>query len=227
MKVKPYERDGEWQVSYLDKLLGKDEAVVFSTRRHWTFFFGASWFSLLLFVLAVAAAIGINIYTSSLTFGLPPDRQIIAREGIVILLLIYPIGSILVRYFRWQAEQYVVSNLRVIHLNGIFSKSVIDSSLEKVNDIMLNQSLVGRVFDYGDLEILTASEAGINKFAHIAHPLAFKGAMLNAKRELEQMGNREVDQIPDVISKLAGLRDQGVISEDEFQTEKTRLLRQL
>lgn len=214
-------------MSYLQKLIGKSEQIVFSTRRHWTAFLAKAWFSMLLFVLAVGLAIAVNVYTSPQDFGLDPARQLLLREGIVVFLLIYPIVSILIHYVRWSSEQYVVTNLRVIHLNGVFSKSVIDSSLEKVNDVLLQQSLLGRILGYGDLEILTASESGVNRFIRVARPLALKGAMLEAKQELDRGITRKTDEIPDLISRLAVLRDQGAISEEEFQTEKTRLLRQL
>lgn len=215
------------EVSYLDKLLTKDERILFSTRRHWTAFLGKTWLSIVLFLLAVAGAVGINVYTSNRDFGLQPTHQILLREGIVVLLLAYPVVAVLVRYLRWQAEQYVVTDLRVIHLNGVLSKHVMDSSLEKVNDVLLRQSVIGRILGYADLEILTASETVGNKFDHVARPLAFKSAMLEAKQTLERGGARVTDEIPHLISKLAVLRDQGALSESEFQTQKTRLLREL
>ncbi|MBI2955255.1 MAG: PH domain-containing protein [Chloroflexi bacterium] len=214
-------------MSYLQKLLGKNETITFSTRRHWTAFVGGSWVSILLFLVAVVLAVLVNLYTSSIDFGLQASQQILLREGIVVALLAYPVISILIHYFRWSSEQYVVTNLRVIHLSGVLSKHVIDSSLEKVNDVMLRQSLIGRILGFGDLDILTASETAGNQFHHLAQPLAFKGAMLEAKQELERGDQRETDQIPGLISKLAALRDQGTISEQEFEVGKTRLLRDL
>lgn len=182
---------------------------------------------MLLFVAAVAAAIAINVFTSSTNFGLTPPQELFLREGIVVVLLAYPFVSIVVHYLRWSAEQYVVTNLRVIHLSGVLNKSVIDSSLEKVNDVLLRQSFAGRILGYGDLEILTAAEAGVNRFTRLAQPLAFKNAMLEAKLELERGVRKNTEAIPDLIARLAALRDQGAISEQEFQTEKTRLLREL
>ncbi len=214
-------------MTYLEKLLGKNERIEFTTRRHWTAFLGQAWLVIILFLLAIGASIAINVYSYKLTFGLQREQQILVREGIVVILLLYPIISILGRYFRWQAEQYVVTDLRVIHLRGVLAKNVIDSSLDKVNDVMLQQSFLGRIFGYADLEILTASETGINRFPHIAHPLEFKGAMLEAKQALERGVSHTTDQIPDLIAKLANLRNDGALSEEEFQVEKTRLLRGL
>jgi hypothetical protein len=41
------------------------------------------------------------------------------------------------------------------------------------------------MFDYGDLTVLTASEAGIDKMHMLRKPIAFKKAMLDAKHEFE------------------------------------------
>ena len=79
-----------------------------------------------------------------------------------------------------------MTNRRVIHMNGVFEKQVSDSLLEKLNDIKTDQTLLGRIFGYGDIEILTASEAGISHLRHIAKPLEFKRAMLDGKEELDQ-----------------------------------------
>ena len=89
----------------------------------------------------------------------------------------------------------------MVHVKGLFNKSVIDSSLEKVNDVKMEQSYMGRIFDYGDVEILTASELGVNKFVFIEKPVKFKTAMLNAKAELE----RRLDAMEVDLRKFAGV----------------------
>ncbi|MGE5138511.1 MAG: SHOCT domain-containing protein, partial [Rudaea sp.] len=107
-----------------------------------------------------------------------------------------------------------------------------ESSLEKVNDVKMSQSVLGRMLDYGDLEILTASELAPNVFRRIASPIKFKTAMLNQK---EAMGN--VDEMPQqpgipparpdvpaLLANLDALRKQGIITEDEFERKKQELL---
>src|SRR5262249_12604394 len=49
----------------------------------------------------------------------------------------------------------------------------------------LKVSVFGRLFGFGDLEILTASEAGISKLRMLREPDDFKRTMLDAKHELE------------------------------------------
>ena len=60
-----------------------------------------------------------------------------------------------------------------------------DSSLEKINDARLEQSFFGRIFGFGDLDVMTAAEVGIERFRMIKDPIEFKKAMLDAKHEFE------------------------------------------
>ena len=104
--------------------------------------------------------------------------------------MLVPLVGILNDIMVWRNKAYIVTNRRVIQISGVFNKDVVDSSLEKVNDVKMSQSFLGRMFEYGDIEILTASELGVNLFHQIAEPVEFKTAMLNAKEKLgfEEMG---------------------------------------
>jgi uncharacterized membrane protein YdbT with pleckstrin-like domain len=131
-------------------------------------------------------------------------------------------------YLIWGNRKFVVTTRRVIQVSGVFSKNVTDSSLEKVNDVKMEQSFLGRLLDYGDIEILTASELGANLFRRIGRPIRFKTAMLNAKAKLETEqasgGRRQELDVPTLIAQLDGLRKQGVLTEEEFQKKKAELL---
>ena len=83
------------------------------------------------------------------------------------------------------SQEYVLTNRRVIQVSGVVNKRAVDSSLEKINDAVLTQSIFGRALDFGDLEILTASDAAISDFHMLMHPIEFKKAMLDAKHEYE------------------------------------------
>jgi hypothetical protein len=60
-----------------------------------------------------------------------------------------------------------------------------DSSLEKINDAIMTESVFGRIFGFGDLEIQTASESGIDRLRMLRDAPGFKRTMLDAKHELE------------------------------------------
>ncbi|MCL4371229.1 MAG: PH domain-containing protein [Chloroflexi bacterium] len=221
-------------MAYLDKLLGEGERPVFATQQHWIAFLGRNLSLVLLLIAAIAAAVAFDVYAVPQVAGLSSEQQWIVRVIAVIVLVLYPAVRFLLHYYQWRAEQYVITNLRVIQLSGIFEKNVIDSSLEKVNDVMMHQSLIGRWLNYGDVEILTASEIGVNRFVRVARPLAFKTAMLNAKQELERGlpgapargASQTAVEVPDLIARYAALRDQGILTEEEFQAKKKDLLAQ-
>ncbi len=59
---------------------------------------------------------------------------------IAVVLSLVPLGYWGQRFAWWWNEKYIVTNRRVIQIEGILDKHVIDSSLEKVNDVVLVQS---------------------------------------------------------------------------------------
>jgi hypothetical protein len=96
----------------------------------------------------------------------------------------------------------------------------------------MDQSVMGRLLGYGDIEILTASDIGVNKLLKIANPIRFKTTMLNQKHGLsddgaEQNNNSQTHTVTDMIEDLVRLRDAGVLSEEEFQAKKAQLMARL
>jgi hypothetical protein len=160
---------------YLINLLGENEHIRFVTRQHWLVLFGE-----ILSEMVIAAVLA-GLVTLIWVFWLPDP---LVRLGYLLVLL--PAVSLLRDLLIWKNRQYVVTNWRVIQIAGVFNKEVSDSSLEMVNDVKLEQSFLGRLFGYGSIEILTASELGVSKFNMIGRPIRLKTAMLNAKENLNQ-----------------------------------------
>jgi uncharacterized membrane protein YdbT with pleckstrin-like domain len=205
---------------YLKNLLGNHEQILLVTRQHWFVLVQAIVLELIIALIIIAADIA--LYTALLFNPL-------VLLGLILLLI--PIGSLARDTMIWSNRKYVITSRRVIQIHGVFNKDVTDSSLEKVNDVKMDQTFFGRLFDFGDVEILTASELGVNLFKRIAEPVKFKTTMLNAKAQLEdqQAGHGEHDEndIPSLIARLGQLRQQGIITEAEFQTKKSQLLAKL
>lgn len=206
--------------SYLESLLGENERIIFVARQHWLVLLGK--------ILAKSVLIvGLVILITFVWRVWQPHPLV----PLAYLLLILPLLGLLGDVTSWASRQYIVTDWRVIQISGVFSKDVTDSSLEKVNDVKLEQSVGGRLLDYGDLEILTGSELGVNRFTHVGQPVRLKNAMLNAKERLGHsqagLGNRPPVDITGLIEQLDNLRVQGLLTEDEFQQKKTQLLTKL
>ena len=206
--------------TYLNNLLGENETILLVTRQHWLVLLGEI---LVEALLTIAIIVLVTMLWSLLLMNL------LVLFGYLLLLL--PLGSMGRDYLIWGNRKFVVTTRRVIQISGVFSKNVTDSSLEKVNDVKMGQSFLGRLLDYGDIEILTASELGVNLFRRIGRPIRFKTAMLNAKEKLETEqasgGRRQEPDVPTLIEQLDGLRKQGVLTEEEFQRKKAELLTKL
>jgi uncharacterized membrane protein YdbT with pleckstrin-like domain len=207
--------------SYIENLLGDQERIIHVTRQHWSMLVK----SIVLEILLIFIIIAIAIVT---TFFFSQYNWLIAITGAVVLLI--PLATMIRDVLDWSNRRYIVTNRRVIQISGVFSKDVTDSSLEKVNDVKLDQSFLGRLFDYGDIEILTASELGANLFKRIGEPIRFKTAMINAKEQLEhggESGFKEAVNLPEMIAELDQLRQKGILTEEEFQNKKKELLKKI
>jgi hypothetical protein len=169
-------------MAYLDNRLASGEQLLRREHQHWFVLVANARYAILAWVVAVAILI--------LSGAIPNDggagssfRQIL---GYVVLVLI--VGGLLFfgwQVLRWQNEEFAVTTRRVLQVEGVVNKQIIDSSLEKINDAILTESLFGRMFGFGNLEILTASETGISLLRMLRQADDFKRAMLDAKHDLE------------------------------------------
>lgn len=167
-------------MSYARNLLSRGEEIVFESRQHWFAVIGETW----LFVIAAILSLAVLIWqTSQAEWSLRGALQILS-----LLVLLASLGFIGLKVWAWRNQEWFVTTRRLIKAEGIFNKAMADSSLEKINDAHLTQSWLGRIFDFGTLDILTAAEesAGIQDYEMLADPIRFKIAMLNQKEKLER-----------------------------------------
>ena len=163
---------------YADRLLADGERPVLRTRQHWLAPLIEGRTAIAIFVASVVLLI--------LNISLSPSlmRDLIGYFAAVLLIAsIAWFGWILIG---WYSEDYLVTNRRVLKVDGILRKRSADSSLEKINDAVLEQSVLGRMLGYGDLESLTAAEAPVDHYSYLNGAPTFKRTMLDEKHRLEQ-----------------------------------------
>jgi len=149
---------------YIDEILQPGEKLLYSTNAHWMFYLpaiGAWLVALILLILSRATT----------------------TEGIVLLCLsASAVGAIAGLYWsakawfhRWTTETDV-TNLRVVHKTGFITRKTFEMSLDKVESVDVNQSILGRLLNYGDVTILGVGE-GKQVISTIASPLAFRNSI--------------------------------------------------
>ena len=146
-------------MSYIDSNLIEGERVVFRTRLHWLVLLLA--LLLLAVLLALAAWMAAGQGSAAPFFWLP------IAAGLVLLLP--PL-------IRRQSSDFAVTNKRVMMKTGVFTTRSIELLLSKVEAIAVDQSLLGRMFGYGDI-VITGSGGTHEAFAGIQAPLAFRKAV--------------------------------------------------
>ncbi|HUZ00889.1 MAG TPA: PH domain-containing protein [Thermomicrobiaceae bacterium] len=202
-------------MAYIDGLLGDGERVLVMERRDPLFLVG----HVAPLVIVAAALLGVGGWLAA--------SQTRPGGAVVMALAIVPVAVALWRFLWWQREQYFITNFRIMQIEGIVSKRVLDSSLEMVNDIQLKQSLFGRIFDYGDLEILTASDVGVNLLHTISQPFKFKRAIIDARTRMSSGHDGPggpSDAAMRLLAALNDLRDSGMLSDAEYQAKRAQLM---
>ena len=144
-------------MGYTDSLLADGEVIARRDHQHW----------LALFLDARAAVgvwiVAILLLVATIVFNLSVDVRNIV--GIIVIVLAI-LGAVIFAYqwLRWRNEDYIVTNRRILKVTGIVNKRSADSSLEKINDLVLEENLLGRMLGYGDLDIITAADTAIDRF---------------------------------------------------------------
>jgi hypothetical protein len=168
-------------MGYADGLLTSGERITHREKQHWWVFVWGAKFT----ILAVIAALLILLVSNGLESTGFVGTVKTVLGWVAAAVFIGGIALLIWTTLRYLNQEYVLTNRRVIETEGVINKRAADSSLEKINDAVLTQSIFGRALGFGDLKILTASEAAISEFKMIRRPIEFKKAMLEAKHGYE------------------------------------------
>jgi hypothetical protein len=166
-------------MGYADSLLASGERIIRIAHQHWfILIWRARWavFGLLIALLLMILKL-INPGASGLLWDILGWASVI--------LVVIGIAGLVWGALTFRSQEYVITSRRLIHAEGVINKKASDSSLEKINDAILVESVFGRMFGFGNLEVLTASESGIEQLRMLRDAKDFKKAMLEAKHELE------------------------------------------
>jgi membrane protein YdbS with pleckstrin-like domain len=164
--------------------------------------------------------------------------------AMVVVFVWYPLRKLVA----WLTSYFVVTTDRVIQREGWVAKRSIEIPLEQINDIRFTQGVFERMIGAGTLTIRSASEDGPTEFRDIRHPEAvqrtvYHQAELNNQRMYQGRGGPGAGVTPTrpdpmastpsgapstttELERLADLRARGVLTEEEFQAQKSKILGQ-
>ena len=232
------------EISKYDSLLATGERVLLVRQRHWlTFLEAGRWFVLAVVIALLSKALDTAVPND----GVAGPLSTLLNWAFWIALGVGLIG--LVWYFLvWRVERYLVTTRRVIEAGGVINKYTHDTSLQAITDMNVGHPWLGRIVGYGEIDLLTAAEAGTSKIRFLPDADGFKKALLDAKQEheLEVGGGRAMqeavaavqpepaasdgmsaEELDNALSRLADMKDRGLITQEEFDQKKRELLDRL
>lgn len=226
-------------MSYPSRLLNSGEEVALDLRPHW-WFFGRQ------ILLSIPLLVGIILY---LQIGDGTGKDI--AGWVVGLAFVVWAGWVAIKYMSWSRTYFVVTNQRVVFRTGVIARDGVEIPLERINNINFSQRILERMIGAGNLEIQSAGEQGTSHFDFVRYPDAVQQEIyrqMDARQQLAAgfgagavadavakavaaqapaapaVAATPVADIPAQLEQLARLRDQGVITAEEFERKKAELL---
>ena len=202
--------------------LHANERIVVDEHPHWIMLM----WSVIWVIAAVAFGIFLLVQGWEGWFG--TGTKWLAVAAIVVSLL-----YLCQRLIKWWSTNFVITTDRCIYREGIISKRGIEIPLERINTVFFHQHLFERLVRAGDLMIESAGHGGEQRFEDIRNPVAVQNLLYQTMEDNE---NRKFDRVrmpaegtgggsvADELTKLAALRDQGHLSDAEFEAQKAQVL---
>jgi membrane protein YdbS with pleckstrin-like domain len=208
------------------QLLADHEKVIFDVKPHWVALVPPALWTIAIVILWI---LGYTVAKNQL------DDPGLAQNVVAIAALVALYFLAVLPFLRWRFTYFVLTTDRLITRTGVIAKQSREIPLERINDVTFNQSVIERMVGAGDLLIESAGERGQQRISNVRNP---EQIQLMIYKEVEENQNRMTrggrpfpsptgDSIPEQIEALARLRDQGVLSETEFETKKQELLKRL
>lgn len=149
---------------YIDDVLQPGEKVLFSTNAHWIFFLPA----IVGWIVAIAFLVVSGMVTT--------DVSKLLCWSIAAIAAVFAVYKTVTAWFhRWTSETDV-TNLRVVHKTGFIKRQTFEMSLDKIASVNVEQSIIGRIFNYGNVKLSSVGEAE-EKILMITSPLEFRNAI--------------------------------------------------
>jgi uncharacterized membrane protein YdbT with pleckstrin-like domain len=146
---------------YIDDILQPGEKVLYSSNLHWV-----------VYSYAIAAWIVAAALLVLTRFAVEENLVLLCLACAAVVALVALYWSMRAWFRRWTTETDVTT-LRVVHKTGFITRKTFEISIDKVASVNVNQSIMGRILNYGDVTIENMGDAE-QKIRMIANPLAFR-----------------------------------------------------
>jgi uncharacterized membrane protein YdbT with pleckstrin-like domain len=143
---------------YIERILQPGETLVYSGKIHWVIYLPA----MILVVVALAALAQVKTGPTGMSWLI----------GSIAFWLAAGVTFASAWFKRWTTE-IDVTNRRIVYKCGLIKRHTVEMNMDKVESVDVDQSVFGRLLNYGDITIRGTGE-GIEPLHGIGAPLDFR-----------------------------------------------------
>lgn len=115
-------------------------------------------------------------------------------------LLLIPLIKAIIKTVQFNNVELAITNKRIVGKTGVVNTDALDAPLNKIQNVSVNQTFGGKIFNYATIQINTA--AGVYKFGAIKNGNQFKGMIMGQIEQYEE--DRIKQQAAEMASAMAG-----------------------
>lgn len=168
MKRQPSKSDASAldQMHYIKRTLLDDEKIVYAVRPHWIIFANPCIYFIVALLLWAGGGTLLsldNIYILSLS----------ATSWLALILVAMGLIYLLSAYVTYKSSEFGITNKRVLMKTGFIQRYSLEIFLGKIEAIYVNQSIFGRLLDYGIL-VVVGTGGSKDPYRNVPEPLKFR-----------------------------------------------------
>jgi len=148
-------------MGYVQRVLQPGEQVRHISSIHWIVY----WLGVAVALLAAVA------YWLSETRLLPGLWRYTAYALALVAMVL-----LIQQWLQWWVTEIAVTNRRVIYKKGLVRRQTNEMNMDKVESVQIDQTILGRMLDYGDVTILGTGE-GFETLRTIASPIELRNSI--------------------------------------------------
>jgi len=154
-------------MSYVKSVLQTNEEILAIGRLHWTIYR----YAILFLVVGIALLLLWYKYADS------GGWEVIILGAAAVFGALAAVSALRAWFKRWTTE-IAVTNKRIIYKRGFIWRHTAEMNMDKVASVDVDQSILGRILNYGSVHILgTGGAHGIERLDRIAAPIALRNAI--------------------------------------------------
>lgn len=155
-------------MGYVERVLRPGETLRFTSHIHWIVYLPG----VVLIILGILAAVLLRRFEPEPASGFSWPSLIALGIGVV-----FGVISLIGAWWRRFTVEVAVTDHRIIYKRGFIRRHTFEMNMSKVESVHVNQSVFGRIFDYGDI-IVRGAGSSFEPLRLIAAPIEFRNNVI-------------------------------------------------